>query len=138
MSIPNATLIDNHNISNYKPVYEEIILVDDDDISLYLHRYMVHKTMPGSTILSFNKFDDAYNYLHVQPAGNRVLLIDHFSRNGECFSFLRKIETAHIACRILVISNALPRIEDGAILDNKNVAGFIKKPLTVEKLAVAI
>jgi len=113
--------------------YDEVILIDDDDIYLYLHRYMLTKIMPGTMILQFKKFEYAYNYIRSIPKDNRMLLIDNVSPYSNCLEFLQNLENAGISCKVIVTSIDTP---DKVIMVNKNVSSFVKKPATIEKLAM--
>lgn len=56
----------------------EIIVIDDDDVVLYLHELYLHEAFPGGHVVSFSCAEKAMDYLFsesVQTASNPLIVL---------------------------------------------------------------
>jgi len=113
---------------------EEVILIDDDEIFLFIHSHVIAKSWPGIKIKVFKKFEDAYHYVQSNPEINRLIVIEYYYQFKECLSFLRNIGNASICNDVIVVSNEFPERERHLLISNSNVVGLIHKPIKLADL----
>jgi response regulator RpfG family c-di-GMP phosphodiesterase len=118
------------------------ILVDDDPTSTLVTKINIKKFLRESVVISFNNVADGLDFLeslnndlhHLNP---RVVMLDLRMPGSSGYDFLNRLNAMGIhdpELFIYVLSSTIDEREIDRVLDYETVAGFISKPLTIERL----
>ena len=118
----------------------DFIVVDDDIISNIICRKIIQNILPTSHVQSFTEPEEGITYLETvygQPnVSDAILLLDINMPGMSGWEFLDSYEQfehsikKHLKIYIISSSiNPLDRLRAGS---NRNIIGYIKKPLTTE------
>ena len=117
--------------------FDLIVLIDDDPINNLINKRLISKLDLSSNILDFLDAEKALKYLCSSYDRKKVLIfldINMPAMNGWDFlNHYAKIKNSR-KDRIIMLSSSINHQDRQKSLDNKDVEGFIEKPLTREKL----
>jgi DNA-binding NarL/FixJ family response regulator len=114
-----------------------VILIEDDPISLYLYERVLKGMELGGDVLSFSSVDDALKYFDANySAENRyvvILEIHTLLKNG--WEFLDAIESKSDSMWVVIISSRVEKEERERAAKYKSVAGIFQKPIPQDCIA---
>lgn len=113
---------------------EEVILIDDDEMYLFMHSYIITNAWPGVKVKLFKKFADAYRHIQSNTQVNRLIVLEYFYQFDECLSFLKRIENEFAGNEVIIASSEFPERERHLLISNNNVVGLIQKPIRLKDL----
>ncbi|HTJ15062.1 MAG TPA: response regulator [Dinghuibacter sp.] len=121
-----------------------IVLIDDNEVDLYLHEQLIRHTGVFSPVWSFRGPAAALDFLaslpYSEPSATYsiVLLVDIKMPSMDGFSFIDRFEklplTLRHRCSIVLLSATLMVSDTIRAEAHPSVAFFIEKPLTVSAL----
>lgn len=105
----------------------EIVLIDNDDVALFLMGELIRFTGYAGNVTRFTSFDDASEYFDT-PRSNTLVFLDYYQNENNNFGLIEKIQEANI--RMVVM---LDFLNDKHGLENWcKTCSFICKPLHLE------
>lgn len=122
---------------------KRILIIDDDEIFEFITRELVIELYPEAEVKSFLSSTDGLEYLQTAlSSGNQIpdiLLLDIRMPIMDGFELLDELAKSHgpsgIAhLRIYMLTSSLDAKDYRMSTENPLVAGFISKPLEVDKL----
>lgn len=121
-----------------------IVLIDDNEVDLFLHEQLIKHTGAFSTVWPFRKPAAALDFLaslsYSEPTATYpiVLLLDIKMPSMDGFSFIDQFERLPLSlqrrCRIVLLSATLMISDSIRAEAHPSVAYFLEKPLTVNAL----
>lgn len=125
---------------------KSIMLIDDNSIDIFLNQKVIESLKFIERIQTFSGAVDALNYLKLIEDINayhrlfapQIILLDINMPIMNGFGFLEEFAKLKIFKQypvdIFMLSSSLNSEEISRANNNKNVSGFISKPLTADKL----
>lgn len=127
---------------------QTIMLIDDNEIDLFVNKKIIKSVYPDSKIVSFKKADDALEFLKLISISDEkkfpnIILLDLYMPNAaNGFKFLREYHAlskeVSFAPQVIVLTcsiNPFDRIES---LLFTSVKEFVTKPLSTDKIYHAL
>ncbi len=115
-----------------------IILVDDNEIDLFLHEKLLILSGISDHILKFTMARDALDYLDEHKFSPDIILLDIQMPEMDGFDFLEQYERIdgidREKIRIFMVSSSLDFGDISKAKANPMVQEFIKKPLNIKEL----
>jgi len=116
------------------------ILVDDDEINNMLHDIVIKSIMgEGANVETFTEPEKGLEFIqknYAESSGHTILFLDIDMPKINGWEFLCRYEKfsdeVKMQVSIYVLSISLDHRDSNKAGDNKNVKGFISKPLTSE------
>jgi two-component SAPR family response regulator len=120
----------------------KFILVDDDDFTNILHDIIIKDTLgEEADIETFSKPEEGLEFIkknYAESSGRTVLFLDINMPRINGWEFLEQYEEFSEAIKkqinIYILSSSLDHRDMRRAEENKNVRGFISKPLTTETI----
>ena len=114
----------------------KVLIVDDDDIVVFLHKTILKKSGLNLNVLSFSNGKEALNYLLKNKKDNDqfLVLLDINMPIMNGWEFLEQIKQTSLAERVhvvMVTSSVYKKDQDKAT-SYKNVIDFLVKPFKTE------
>jgi CheY-like chemotaxis protein len=127
----------------------EVILIDDECCTLELHKLTVKSVMPGAEVRGYLSARTALEYLrHKDPedmgAGGKksIILSDLHMPVIDGFGFLDEYDLLPRIIRnhysVFVLSADADMADTERLTKKPNLAGFLTKPLTVQKFTAIL
>ena len=113
----------------------QIILIDDDPVVLFLHHALLKRMNIASMVLSFDDGDMALTHIQSEPDANFLVLLDINMPVCDGWTFLtelRKIQS--FRGQIVLVTSSIDLADQNRAKAFPEVAGYLEKPLTAEKL----
>jgi CheY-like chemotaxis protein len=113
----------------------QIILIDDDPVVLFLHHALLKRMNTESMVLSFDDGDLALAHIQSEPAASFLILLDINMPVCDGWTFLvelRKVSSFH--GKIVLVTSSIDLADQNRAKAFPEVAGYLEKPLTAEKL----
>ena len=123
--------------------YKDFIIVDDDSVSNLICRKVIHHVFPKAEVQAFSNPEKALSYIKSfyfdSSENTTILLLDinmpilsgwDFLEEFECFDKQVKEQL-----KIYMLSSSVDQLDKDRAAKNKNVCGYIEKPITWEILA---
>ena len=129
---------------------KSIMLIDDNSIDIFLNQKVIESLKFVERIQTFSGALDALNYLKLIEDINayhrlfapQIILLDINMPIMDGFGFLEEFDKLKIFKQnpvdIFMLSSSLNSEEISRVNNNKNVSGFISKPLTADELLAQI
>lgn len=122
--------------------FENVMIIDDNVIDLYIASRMITKNNFGSNVLTYTKAQDALDYLR-ENQGNRaalpqIIFVDIYMPIMSGFEFLTTYnelpEEFKKYCHVYVISSTIDDYDIIRASTDANIISFQVKPLTKDFL----
>ena len=121
------------------------MLIDDNEIDLFINEKTIESLKFDNLIKRFNMATDALNYLKLIKDTDinnsfvpQLILLDINMPFMDGFDFLEEFDKLQLFKQppiiIFMLSSSLSQAEINQAKGNRNVSGFIQKPLTTDKL----
>ena len=112
----------------------QIILIDDDPVVLFLHHALLKRMNTESTVLSFDDGDLALAHIQSEPTASFLILLDINMPKMNGIEFLKEIrnnpDLKHLSVFMVTTSSDESDIKDSY---EHNVAGYILKPVDLSE-----
>jgi response regulator RpfG family c-di-GMP phosphodiesterase len=119
-------------------MYKTIMIIDDSGLDMYMTNQIIQKYEFAKEVIMFSDAYKAIAYLRSTAAKPSIIFCDIQMPLMSGFAFLRAYETLNEEvkeqCRIYVFSSCYDDNDLNKVNSDRNVAGFIAKPLTAEDL----
>ncbi|MDF2448883.1 MAG: response regulator containing a CheY-like receiver domain and an DNA-binding domain [Bacteroidota bacterium] len=121
-------------------IQTHFVIIDDDEINNIICKTVIEFLVPNANIKSFCIAKEGFAYVANQRYENdktTVLFLDINMPSWSGWDFLdqfEKLENLKKEYQIFMLSSSLDPNDKRRALENKNVTGFIEKPLTLAKL----
>lgn len=121
----------------------KILLIDDNDIDNLIHLRLIKELKASANIKIFQSAKDALHYLTSTAKSNSaelpdIIFLDLYMPMMDGFSFIDEYNKLNISqykkIKILALSCSIYDREIRKILACDNIADFISKPLSQEKM----
>lgn len=124
-------------INSSKPDFERIMIIDDNQIDLYLISKLISKNNFSKNILECNCAQKALNYLiENQENSNllpQIIFLDIYMPVMDGFEFLEKykklFKNTNHNCKIVMVSSSVDHNDISRARLDENVALFATKPI---------
>ncbi|HEY0895817.1 MAG TPA: response regulator [Sphingobacteriaceae bacterium] len=114
----------------------KVLIVDDDDVILFLHELMIRDSGLSQDTTCFLTAQAALDHLDAQPAGTQQVLVflDINMPGLSGWNFLEKLEDT--ACKervsVVLVTSSIDYADHRRSEDYPAVIEYIEKPLTLE------
>lgn len=117
------------------------ILVDDDDLCNEVSRMILENALGEVDIKAFTKPEEGLEFIereYAKNSGHTILFLDINMPRIDGWQFLERYEKFSEEVKqqinIYILSSSIDRLDRSKAAANKNVEGFISKPLDIEIL----
>jgi len=129
-------------INELQPKFETVMIIDDNDIDLYISSRLIIKNSFGKKVLEYSDTKEALKYLEENQDNIAVLpqiiFVDIYMPEMSGFGFMEAYEKLSPAlknyCKTYIISSTIDNIDIIRARSDKNVVSFHVKPITKEFL----
>jgi two-component SAPR family response regulator len=128
------------NLNSNTEMNISFIIIDDDYVSNLICRKIVKHVLPEVNLQSFTNAEEALAYIksfYVYPCKNKtILLLDINMPILSGWDFIERFENFDTyikeQLKIYMLSSSIDQCDKDNAVKNKNVCGYIEKPLTIE------
>jgi len=125
-----------------QPKFEKVMIIDDNNIDLYITKRLIIKNNFGKEVLEYNAAADALKYLQDNqyniPMLPLIIFIDIYMPEMSGFEFLEAYDklpaTLKKYCKVFIISSTIDENDIERSHLDKNLTAFQVKPITKEFL----
>jgi CheY-like chemotaxis protein len=112
-----------------------VMVVDDDDIVLYLHDLMIRESGLSSNPLSFSNGKVALDYLrrNYRETDSYLVLLDLNMPVMNGWQFLELIEKEGFVVRVIIVSSSIDPADFEKAKKYALVKDYVPKPLSIEQ-----
>lgn len=129
-------------ITELKPKFETVMIIDDNIIDLYISSRMISKNNFGNKVLQYSVAVEALKYLQDNQDNiselPQVIFVDIYMPEMSGFEFLEAYDklspTLKNYCKAYIISSTIDNDDIARSRSDKNVVSFQVKPITKEFL----
>lgn len=122
------------------------IVVDDDSVNNLICRKVIRHLFPKADVVTFTNPETALTYIkstYANSSGNEtILLLDLNMPILSGWDFLEVFEDfdANIKgqVKIYILSSSIDQNDKDCAANNKNISGYIEKPLTKENIGKVV
>jgi CheY-like chemotaxis protein len=129
-------------IDELTPKFENVMIIDDNAIDLYVCSRMITKNNFGKNVLKYSVATEALKYLqdnqnnfHELP---KVIFVDIYMPMMSGFEFMEQYDKLSSAlkthCKVYIISSTIDNEDIVRSRNDRNVVSFQVKPITKEFL----
>ncbi len=120
----------------------DFILFDDDPVNNTLCHITIRNTIKEAKIKTFTEPKKGFHYISTEyinkADSSAILLLDINMHGMTCWEFLEQFEQLEEKIKskfkVYILSASLSPIDKERAISNKNVADYIEKPLTGDKI----
>jgi two-component SAPR family response regulator len=128
------------NLNSNTEMNISFIIIDDDYVSNLICRKIVKHVLPEVNLQSFTNPEEALAYIksfYAYPCKNKtILLLDINMPILSGWDFIERFENFDTyikeQLKIYMLSSSIDQCDKDNAVKNKNVCGYIEKPLTIE------
>jgi CheY-like chemotaxis protein len=125
-----------------QPKFEKVMIIDDNNIDLYITKRLIIKNNFGKEVLEYNAASDALKYLQDNqdniPMLPLIIFIDIYMPAMSGFEFLEAYDklpaTLKKYCKVYIISSTIDEYDIERSRLDKNLTAFQVKPITKQFL----
>ena len=125
-----------------QPKFEKVMIIDDNNIDLYITKRLIIKNNFGKEVLEYNAAAEALKYLQDNqdniPILPLIIFIDIYMPEMSGFEFLEAYDklpnTLKKYCKVFIISSTIDENDIERSRLDKNLTAFQVKPITKEFL----
>jgi len=125
-----------------QPKFEKVMIIDDNNIDLYITKRLIIKNIFGKEVLEYNAAAEALKYLQDNqdniPILPLIIFIDIYMPEMSGFEFLEAYDklpaTLKKYCKVFIISSTIDENDIERSHLDKNLTAFQVKPITKEFL----
>jgi len=125
-----------------QPKFEKVMIIDDNNIDLYITKRLIIKNNFGKEVLEYNAAAEALKYLQDNqdniPILPLIIFIDIYMPEMSGFEFLEAYDklptTLKKHCKVFIISSTIDENDIERSRLDKNLTAFQVKPITKEFL----
>lgn len=127
---------------NHKTKFETVMIIDDNNIDLYISSRLIIKNFFGSKVLEYSNAQEALNYI-VENQNDisilpQIIFVDIYMPMMSGFQFLDEYEKlpqeVKNNCKVYIISTTIDEDDIVRSRRDKNVISFHVKPINKEFL----
>ena len=124
------------------PKFEKVMIIDDNNIDLYITKRLIIKNNFGKEVLEYNAAAEALKYLQDNqdniPMLPLIIFIDIYMPEMSGFEFLEAYDKLPVAlkkyCKVFIISSTIDEYDIERSSLDKNLTAFQVKPITKDFL----
>lgn len=119
------------------PKNSTIMLIDDNEIDIFINQRVLKNFSDTFQIVTFSNSTAALEYLSKNKALPKIILLDLHLIMNKSFEFLECYEKLNIEKKnttVYVLSTFIFPSDLLLVNEDKNCAGYIEKPLSMQKL----
>lgn len=125
-----------------KPKFENVMIIDDNNIDLYITKRLIIKTNFGKKVLEYDDGAEALKYLQENqdniPKLPQIIFIDIYMPGMSGFEFMESYDllsdTVKKYCKVYIISSTIDEHDIERSRQDKNLTAFQVKPISKEFL----
>jgi CheY-like chemotaxis protein len=129
-------------IEELEPKFEKVMIIDDNNIDLYITKRLIIKNNFGKNVLEYTAATEALKYLQDNqdniPMLPLIIFIDIYMPGMSGFEFLEAYDklpsTLKKYCKVFIISSTIDENDIERSRLDKNLTAFQVKPITKEFL----
>jgi CheY-like chemotaxis protein len=129
-------------MENLEPKFENVMIVDDNIIDLYITKRLIIKNNFGKKVLEYAAADEALKYLQDHQKSllmmPQVIFIDIYMPIMSGFEFMVVYDKLPNAfknnCKVFISSSSIDENDIARSDSDKNITAFREKPITKEFL----
>jgi len=115
--------------------YQNIILIDDDDVNNLLNRQFLTFNMPQATITTFQNAQDVLDYMRIgKIITPDLILLDINMPEMNGWDFLYYMDRYNINAEVMMLSSSIHWDDIERSKNYEKVRCYIEKPLTEDKI----
>jgi len=124
------------------PRFENVMIIDDNLIDLYIASRMITKNNFGNKVLQYSSAKEAIKYLQENQANvsqlPEVIFVDIYMPGMSGFEFMKEYDKLSTPlkniCRVFIISSSLDEQDLNCANNDENIVAMKEKPITKEFL----
>jgi CheY-like chemotaxis protein len=124
------------------PRFENVMIIDDNLIDLYISSRMITKNNFGKKVLQYSSAIEALKYLQENQENisqlPEVIFVDIYMPGMSGFEFMKKYDKLSTPlknlCRVFIISSSIDEQDLTCANNDKNIVAMKEKPITKEFL----
>jgi len=113
---------------------EEICIIDDDGMSLFLAEKIFEYELPGIPVTSFGNVDSSLSFLSNNKDTKRLILVDLNMPLKDGWCFLETYQADPIKDLIFILSSSDNIADKKRARSFAQVADYLEKPFTIERV----
>ena len=113
---------------------EEICVIDDDSISLFLAEKILEYELPGIPVKSFENVDTSLSYFLSNADTKRLILVDLNMPLKDGWFFLENYQGDVSKDLIFILSSSDNIADKNKAKSFSQVADYLEKPITIERI----
>lgn len=125
-----------------QPKFENVMIIDDNNIDLYITKRLIIKTNFGKKVLEYAEAAEALKYLQENQDTisllPQIIFIDIYMPGMSGFEFMEcydlLTDTLKKYCKVYIISSTIDEYDIERSRQDKNLTAFQVKPITKEFL----
>ncbi len=123
------------NQNRVPTVYDNIVLVDDDNVNNLLNRQFLTFNLPNATITTFQYAQTVLDYLsNGKIQCPDLILLDINMPEMDGWEFLTHLSKMRVDCDVMMLSSSVHWDDIEKSKRFKHVKCYIEKPLTEDKI----
>lgn len=125
-----------------QPKFENVMIIDDNNIDLYITKRLIIKTNFGKKVLEYDDAAEALKYLQENQDNfslfPQIIFIDIYMPGMSGFEFMECYDLLSDAlkkyCKVYIISSTIDEYDIERSRQDKNLTAFQVKPISKEFL----
>jgi CheY-like chemotaxis protein len=125
------------------PRFENVMIIDDNLIDLYIASRMITKNSFGKKVLQYSSAIEALKYLQENQDNisqlPEVILVDIYMPGMSGFEFMKEYDKLSTPlkdlCKVFIISSSIDEQDLNCANNDENIVAMKEKPITKEFLS---